>query len=217
MHIEYFKVGAVLLARGHNPTILHPSFLKNEEVVPKDWELSQDPVCTPPFAAVSFSSNFSFVVEQDKLQVNYMGENADQQTKKVAEMAGNYAAKLPYVHYTAVGINLTAFVPYEDAASFIIQHFVKDGPWKNDKLRLVEAKQNFIYAFKDHMLNMSIEGGVKKKDDQEKVQSGIVFHANYHAQCSNNDPLGSVQFHLSQAVNRKEHFKQVIHILMGEA
>jgi hypothetical protein len=215
MDIECFKVSAVLVAKGHNPTILHPCFLKNEEIVPTDWELSQDPICTPPFSAVSFLSGFSFVVEQEKLQVNFTGDNADQQTGMAAEMAGKYAAKLPYVQYTAVGVNFTVFVPLADPASFIIQRFIKEGPWDCADLKLAEARQNFTYAFDDHTLNVSVESGMKKSDNQQTNQSGIILHANYHVLCSENDLLGSARYFLEQAVSRIDHFKNVVLLYIG--
>ena len=134
MHRDCFKVNTVLVAKGHNPTILHPSFLKNEKIVPEDWELSKDPISTPPFATVAFTSGFSFVVELERLQVAFNGENADKQVVAVSEMARKYAEKLPHVIYTAVGINLSIFCDSQEPERVLLQRFVKDGPWNSNEL-----------------------------------------------------------------------------------
>ncbi len=218
MNIEYFKVSAVLVAMGNNPTILHPSFLKHENIVPEDWETNKDPICTPPFAAVSFTSGFSFVAELEKLQINFNGDNADQQTEKVTELAQKYANKLPHVRYTNVGINFTAFLPLKEPVKFIVERFIKEGPWNSQNYQLSSTIQSYTYPFDDHQLNVKIEPGRKQvSQDIKKVQNGIVLHANYHAECSKKiDPLKSVISLLQQSKNRMENFKYTAGLFLGE-
>ncbi len=216
MQIDCYKVSAVVLAQGHNPTILHPSFLQNEGIVPPEWEPSKPPVCTPPFAAVSFTSGFSFVVEQERLVVSFSGEKAELRILDVAEMAMKYTAKLPHVSYTAVGINFDTFYPMNDPAGWILQRFIRQGPWNSEELPLAAAKQGLTYNFPDCQLNISIEAG-SRSDKNQNSQSGVVLHANYHSQCSGEYPLYSVRSLLQEAKQRKEHFMHITGLLLGES
>ena len=215
MQSECYKASAVVLAKGHNPTILHPAFLKHEGIIPQDWEPSKDPVCTPPFAAASFTSGFSFVVEQERLVISFSGEEADSRVRDVAEMARKYTAKLPHVAYTAVGINFDVFSPFKEPANFIIQRFIKQGPWNNQELPLATAKQNFTYNYSDYQLNITIESGSRGGHDQS-MQDGVLLHANYHGRCSEDSVLDSMHRLLQQAEKRKEHFKYITKIILGD-
>ncbi len=210
-----FKVSAVLVARGHNPTILHPSFLVYEGIVPGDWELAKAPICTPPFAAVGYKSGFSFVVEQERMQVEFNGDNADQEARQVAEMALKYAEKLPHVRYVAVGINLTSFWPVADPTNLIIERFIKEGPWNTAGMPLKSTRQNFTYLFEGHQLNMTIETGKKQIGQPPGEQIGIIMHGNYHSNLSSRDPLESLRSLLGQAEMRKEHFKSTAKLFLG--
>jgi hypothetical protein len=216
MHIDCFKVNTVLVAKGHNPTILHPSFLKNEKIVPHDWELSKDPICTPPFATVAFTSGFSFVVELERLQVAFNGENADSQVVAVSEMARKYAEKLPHVMYTAVGINLSIFCEFQEPERFLLQRFVKDGPWNSNEMPVASTKQHFTYVCDDHQLHVSIESGQRQNVHKKERQRGVILHANYHAECSQkSNPLDSVRNLLQKAEERKDHFQHLTQVFLG--
>lgn len=210
-----FKVSAVLVARGHNPTILHPSFLEHEGIVPKDWELAKAPICTPPFAAVSYTSGFSFVVEQERMQVEFNGDDADQKAQQVVEMARHYAEKLPHVRYVAVGINFTTFCPLADPARFIILRFIKKGPWNTKSLPLASAKQNFTYLFEDHQLNMTVETGRKQMQQSSVEENGIIIHGNYHSDLSSTDPMESLRALLGLVETRKAHFQSLAQLFLG--
>ena len=216
MKAECYKVSAVVLAKGHNPTILHPYFLKNEGIVPREWQPSKPPVCTPPFASVSFTSGFSFVVEQERMVVSFNGEKAEDRAEAMAAMARKYVEKLPYVPYSAVGINFDAFCLLSEPSSFIIQRFIKEGPWNSTELPLSAAKQNFTYNCAEYQLNISLEPGKRKSQENQSEQDGIVFHANYHGQCPEDSSLDSVVALLEQAEQRKEHFKNISGLLLGE-
>ncbi len=210
-----FKVSVVLVARGHNPTILHPSFLYHEGIVPEDWELAKSPICTPPFAAVSYTSGFSFVVEQERMQVEFNGDNADQNAEQVVEMARRYAEKLPHVRYVAAGVNFTTFCPLPDPARFIILKFIKEGPWNTKDLPLASAKQNLIYIFEDHQLNMTVETGRKQIQQSSGEQNGIIIHGNYHSDLSSKDPMVSLRALLGLVETRKAHFKSIAQLFLG--
>lgn len=210
-----FKVSAVLVAKGHNPTILHPSFLAYEGIVPGDWELAKDPICTPPFAAVVYKSGFSFVVEQERMQVEFSGDNADQQSAQVVEMAKKYAEKLPHVRYVAVGVNFTTFLPLADPSNFVIERFIKEGPWNTAAMTLASARQNFTYLFEDHQLNITIETGNKQVKQPTIEQSGLIIHSNYHSNVSPSDRLESLRALLGLVETRKAHFKHTVQLFLG--
>lgn len=215
MHTDCYKASAAVLAKGHNPTILHPAFLKHEGIIPKEWEPSKDPVCTPPFAAVSFTSGFSFVVEQERLLISFRGKEADLRIGDVAEMARKYTEKLPHVTYTAVGINFDAFFPLPEPSRFIIQRFLKQGPWNSEELPLAAAKQSLTYNYPDYQLNTTIEA-CGRTDRNQESQDGVVLHANYHGRCSEKSALDSTHRLLQQAEQRREHFKYITKIILED-
>src|SRR5438094_3822819 len=54
----------VILARGLNPSVLHPSFLLSEGIVPPDWRPSEPPVCTPKVSIIKYTNGISFLIDE---------------------------------------------------------------------------------------------------------------------------------------------------------
>src|SRR4051794_1104305 len=85
MKLEWLKASVVVAAREHNPTILHPAFLVAQEIVPPDWELAKDPICTPAFAIVTYRNGITFSVEGSRFQVSDTKLRIDLAKSPVAE------------------------------------------------------------------------------------------------------------------------------------
>ena len=110
VQFEILNTSIVVLASQHNPSILHPSFLQSQGIVPNDWETLEPPICTPVFASVKYQNGIVFTVEQNKFQVidNQTKDNFDKSL--MPELVIRYCEHLPHVHYNAVGINFDCFM-----------------------------------------------------------------------------------------------------------
>ena len=119
MKIHHVNSSIVILAEAHNTTILHPEFLKNQGVVPKEWSASEAPLCTPALSVVRYK-NISLIADINKFQV----VNSDEIVEpRIADLAARYIEVLPHVHYTALGINFTSAIETEAPMKWIAKRF----------------------------------------------------------------------------------------------
>jgi len=65
--VDTREFSIVVVAKSHNPTILNPDFLKDNEIVPANWELEKPPVCLEPVAEIVFKNKVRIIAQLDKL------------------------------------------------------------------------------------------------------------------------------------------------------
>lgn len=180
MSLILVDTAVVVLAQAHNPTILHPYFLSSEKIVPQDWEPAEPPICTPPFSVLKYRGRFEITAEENKLQFRDSKPDNSVDDVSVENIAERYILSLPHVHYTAVGINFTAFWDFEEPTSFLMERFLQHGPWNEADLTLMAFGLKFVYPVDDAKLNLSVDAGQRKDGPTER--KGIVVRGNYDKQ-----------------------------------
>ncbi len=178
MKLEILSTSVVVLAKHHNPTILHPSFLDFEGIVPSDWE-TVEAVCTPVFAVVKYKNGIVFNVVENKFQVTDNKIKDDFRKSEVSDLACKYAEKLPHVHYTAVGVNFNGFIESAEAKSIVMEQFLKPNAADFNGISPETLGLRVVYKLPDARLVLSLDGG-KANVGTEKERSGILVNANYH-------------------------------------
>ncbi len=178
--ITLANVSVVVTADLHNPTILHPSFLQSEGIVPDDWEVMEGLVCTPAFSQVAFSNGIAFRVEQTRLQVIDGKPKGDSTGSLVPELARKYVDKLPHVVFKAVGVNFAAFSECDDADEYMIGRFLKTGTWNDNELKPLSLQAHLTYPITGATLNLSLKPGRFQKQGEEEARAGIVLEGNCH-------------------------------------
>ena len=176
--IEILNTSVVITAEHHNPTILHPSFLASEKVVPPDWE-TVETVCTPVFAIVRYKNGIVFNVEENKFQVTDNKIKDDFKKSQVSDLACKYAEKLPHVHYSAVGVNFNGFIECAEAESTVIRQFLRRNSANFNGCSPQALGLRLVYNLPDARLRVSLDGG-KVNGGTEKERSGVLVNANYH-------------------------------------
>jgi len=176
--LEILNTSVVVLAKHHNPTILHPSFLSSEAIVPADWE-TVETVCTPVFAVVKYKNGIVFNVQENKFQVTDNKIKDDFRNSQVANFAYKYAEKLPYVHYSAVGVNFNGFIQCTNPESTIIDQFLKPNAAHFNDTAPEVLGLRVVYNVPDARLRLSLDAG-KVDTGSESERRGILLNANYH-------------------------------------
>ncbi len=133
------NASVVVVARDHNPTILHPAFLESQGIVRSDWQLAEPPICVPPASVVKYANGIVFTVDLNRFQVLDNGVPEEILGGRVRELAIAYIDRLPHVRYTAVGVNFRAFAEHADPERFLIDRFLKPGPWNSSPIELRSA------------------------------------------------------------------------------
>lgn len=185
MSVEILNTSVVVVAEQHNCSLLHPSFLRYQNIVPEDWTPAEPSVSTPVFASVKYENGIAFVVDEKKLQVI-----DDTPLKEDFFRASSYTLKyvqsLPHVHYSAIGYNIKSFIEEPAPDSRIINNFLKEGPWKSQTFNANSCGLRLIFPTHDNRFRLSIDSGILKKGPLPE-RTGIIVSANFH-----NDLVGEI-------------------------
>jgi len=185
--LEILNTSVVVLAKHHNPTILHPSFLSSEAIVPSDWEVAEQPVSTPVFAMVKYKNGIIFNVEENRFQVRRDELKDDVAKSQLPVLACKYVQKLPHVKYQAVGINFKGFIECADPEILVMDHFLKPGIADFKGAHPEASGFRFVYNLDNVRLRLSFDSGKVKRAEDENERSGILIDANYHIDLAGNN------------------------------
>lgn len=101
MESRLSRADIIILAAGHNPSIVSPQWLKENSLI------SESPshfVHTPDFSVFE-SDSFSLIVDHQRLQIVAKKQN-ESSIESLATVAGKYVGLLKHVPYKALGLNL---------------------------------------------------------------------------------------------------------------
>jgi len=215
MKLEMLSASVVVVAQGHNPTILHPAFLSSQGIVPVDWETAEPPVCTPAFAVVRFSNDIVFVVDAEKFQVSDNRFQADPAASPLSGLTTRYIEKLPHVRYTAVGINFEGFAACDAPESHIIKRFLKQGPWSKSNLRPQALGLTFVYPLPDATLRLTCDAAKARQAPNDAGRTGLLVRANYHKELAQTSAMEEARIFLRGFANRFAHFRDTATTVLG--
>jgi len=215
MDIVIISTAVVVLADKFDPTILHPAFLKAQDIVPSAWKSSEPPICTPNVSRVKYDNGVVFLQDRKRLQVVQEVPPVDLSTSPVATIADKYIKALSDIRYEAVGVNVRSFVECERPETELVKRFLKPGSEELSSLKLVAFGVKFNYEVPHGVLRLSCDPGVYKGlgDTVEKI--GIVANGNYHTDISEPEGQSKVKGAISLFPRRGSHFAEVVEALLG--
>lgn len=198
MPLRVLNVSVVVTATHHTPSILHPAFLAAQKIVPEGWQTADPPICTPPLSVVKYENGVVFTADPGKLQVidNRPGDTPNE--SPVTDLASKYIAILPHVRYSGVGINLKGFVELPDAEAYLMEKFLKPGPWSEPPLAAEGVGIKLVFSADGARLILTVDAG-SVASSTEPERTGILVDANYHTDVSETDCVAA-------ATTAIEHF-----------
>ena len=212
MNFVALNTSIVVLAQAHNPTILHPSFLSSEGIVPPDWKPSEPPICTPAISLVKYENGIVFTAEMNKLMIL---DNAGQSKSDLPELSLKYIEKLPHVHYSAVGVNITGYCECANAEEWIMQRFLKPGPGTEAPLKPNAVGLKFVYSIAGAVFNLTCDAADIQLDGARKIH-GLMINGNYHIAVEQENWLKNTKIAIQSFQERLAHFSETTDIIFGD-
>lgn len=208
MNFNFDNFSIVILAQAHNPSILNPDFLKNQNIVDPSFTLN-NVICTPPVAQVSYNEGISIIAEFEKLQFIDTVTSRIPYESPIQEIAKKYINVLPHVRYTAVGLNFMGHYRYKDKESAMLllpNKFLKEGNWSTygDSLPYVGLK--FIYPIKNirSTINMDTSELIRPNEQPQPI---VGITANYHLDSMN---IEEISLFISDWKTQYNHLSKII-------
>jgi len=189
MKLELVNATVVVIAQEHNPSILHPSFLTSQKIVPADWEPADPPICTPPFSIVKFRNGIVFLVEGTKLQITDNNPGPNPGNSLLPGLASTYIKTLPHVPYKAIGVNFMAFAECATAESLILEKFLTRGAWNDDARKPSALGLRFVYPVSDGLFRLAVDPGTVQQPGTVPARKGLLLKGNYHTDLPADGPV----------------------------
>ena len=214
MNLTLSNFSIVVLAQAHNPSILNPDFLKNNDIVSTDFK-TKNVICTPPVAQVVYEEGISIVADFERLQFIDTILERIPESSPIPGIAVRYIKTLPHVRYTACGINFAGYFLFPEknsARSFISEKFIKPGPWLSQS-EATDIGVTFTYSIENTKKTVSLKSGEIIQPDGERPP-GILVNANYHLDIpeGNLEPINSF---IANWQSSFSHFKQFVEKLFS--
>ncbi len=205
-NLDNFSI--VILAQAHNPTILNPDFLKNNGIIDASFT-TNNVICTPPVAQVSYVEGISVIAEFEKLQFIDIELKRIPFESPISEIAAKYINVLPHVRYKAAGLNFIGHYLCKDkefALSFLHHKFLKDGSWNTYGDEMPSISLKFAYSLKNIKCTISMKTAELLKPNEPSLPI-IGISANYHIDSTSIEEIVSF---INNWQTQFNHFSKII-------
>ena len=177
MKLELVDQSIVVVAERHNPSILHPSFLLAQGIIPNGIELTEPPICLPDMAIASFDNGLRINVDNIRLQ--FTNNQVSANNFSLSSVAEKYVQELPHVAYKSVGCNTFSFIENDNAEQYLLDKFVNTAECSKGDFPLESSGVRLVYRVPEGLLNVSFDAGNLNKIG-ELDKKGILVRGNYH-------------------------------------
>lgn len=193
------EIGIVIAAQDLTPIMMSQDFLKFSGIIPKDWELSQQPILNPNAAQLNYTNGVSITAQPRTITISETLSNKKLENIVIPEIAIKYIEKLPHAEYLGMSFSPKLLVPFPQnpgaVRQYITGRLLGSGSWKNIGKAPVQAGINLMY-FLDHcQLSINI-AEARLQQPQKASMAAILFS-------------GSFNYNITQEVAAEEKINQL--------
>ncbi|MDJ0592463.1 MAG: hypothetical protein QNJ72_21130 [Pleurocapsa sp. MO_226.B13] len=177
------EISLIIAAQDLTPTMLSQDFLKFSGIVPKEWELSQQPVLNPNFAKLNFTNGININAQPGTITLSESLGNKQLEQLNLAAVASKYIEKLPHAEYMGLSCSPKILIPFPTAPQ-TVRHYITgtllgSGPWKKIGRVPVQAGINLMYILDRCQLTMNISEA-RLQQPQKQPIIAILFAGNFN-------------------------------------
>ncbi len=132
------NISVVVTAEYHNPSILNPDFLRQQNVVPAKWKHTEA-ITTPALSSTQYGNGVKLVVEPGKMNISEPRSGEFGEKTYVHQITDKYVSRLPHIPYKGVGLNCQVSMSRRNPADWLKARFLKPGKWLSGKPQVNEA------------------------------------------------------------------------------
>lgn len=211
------ELSIIIAASDLTPTMMSHEFLKSSGIIPKEWELSQQPVLNPNFAQLNFKSGISINAQPRTLTISESLGSKQPSELKLASVASKYLEKLPHAEYVGLSCSPKILIPFPNAPetvrNYISGTLLGSGAWKKIGKVPVQAGLNLMYLLDRCQLTMNISEARLQQSQQQPI-TAILFSGNFNyninPQDNNSDRLTQITKFLSHWQTDFQEFRDIV-------
>jgi hypothetical protein len=162
----------------HAPATLNPGFVQGAGVVPPDWTLAQEPICTAEGSQLVYDNGLILLAQGQLLSGQQPLDRPGVGESELVALLVRYVQALPLLRYQGLQTQLRVVVTYEndpDAARRVVcERLLQPGDWQTLGSEPMQPTLQFTYPLGDQVLNLTLAQAQVRQEGQP-VGSALVF------------------------------------------
>ena len=211
------EIALTIAAQDLNPTMMSQDFLKMSGIVPKDWELAQQPVLNPSFAQLSFKQGININAQPNTVTITEAISQKKLEEVAAGEIATKFVAQLAYGEYLGYSFSPKMLLPFpnnpQQVNNYITGKLLASGPWKQIGKAPVQAGINLMYSLEHCQLNISISEA-RLQQPQKPPMMAILFSGGFNYDLSTIEDYSERVSRLNKAISSWQNdfgqFREII-------
>ena len=211
------EVSIIIAAQDLTPTMMSQDFLKFSGIIPKEWELSQQPVLNPNYAQLNFKNGININAQPRTITISESLGSKKLEDLNLATVASKYIEKLPHAEYMGLSCSPKILIPFPTAPESVRQYITGTllgyGSWKKIGRAPVQAGVNLMYLLDRCQLTMNISEA-KLQNSQNQSMAAILFSGNFNyninPQNQKSDYLTQIKQFLDNWQTDFEEFRTIV-------
>ena len=198
------EISIVVAAQDLTPTMMSQDFLKFSGIIPKEWELSQQPVLNPNYAQLNFANGIAITAQPRTITVNESLGDKNLSEIIAPQIAAKYIEKLPHADYMGLSFSPKILVPFPEAPEKVRQYItgtlLGNGAWKEIGNAPMQAGLNLMYGLDRCQLSVSISEA-RMQQPQQPTIFAILFSGSFNYTLNSNESPAQKLQKLAQMLN----------------
>ena len=182
------EIGLTIAAKDLTPTMMSQDFLKMSGIIPKDWELAQQPVLSPNLAQLSFKNGININSQPNSVTITESIAQKKLEEVAAGDIATKFVAKLAYGDYLGYSFTPKMLLPFpqnpQQVRNYITGNLLASGSWKEIGTTPVQAGINLMYSLEHCQLNISI-AEARLQQPEKPPMMAILFSGGFNYNLSN--------------------------------
>lgn len=211
------EISLIIAAKDLTPTMMSQDFLKFSGIIPKEWELAQQPVLNPNFAQLNFTNGININAQPRTITISESLGNRKLTELNIAQVASKYIEKLPHAEYMGMSCSPKILIPFpstpETVRDFITGTLLGSGAWKKIGIAPVQAGINLMYLLDRCQLTMNISEA-RLQQPQKQPIIAILFSGNFNysvnLQDEKSDRLTQISSFMANWQSDFEEFRTIV-------
>jgi hypothetical protein len=161
--VDVQELAVVVTTKDNNPITLHPDFVKHAGLVPAEWQLAQEPICSPRGSQLVFENGVNLIALPDRLNFSQPIAGLSVEVVQIPALAQQYLGLLPKLECQAVGLNFRGFTRFESEAAageYLHRQLLRGGGWQDLGQENLSAALQLRYELSGRQLYLTVEEAI---------------------------------------------------------
>lgn len=211
------ELSIIIAAQDLTPTMMSQDFLKFSGIIPKEWELSQQPVLNPNFAQLNFTNGIGITAQPRSINISESLGNKKPEELGIHSVASKYIEKLPHAEYVGLSFSPKILIPFpndpEAVRQYITGNLLGSGAWKKIGKVPVKAGINLMYLLDRCQLTLNISEARLQQADKQAIMAILFagnFNYNVNPEANQENRLAQITKFIDNWQTDLEEFREIV-------